>query len=80
MKAGWDLQVALYRDMLLRPTAGASPGTQGLNRDRIAIAYHTLNDGIVLRSGAAGRNGGSSRVEDLSEADKKALTAFLATL
>ncbi|MBC2834066.1 PD-(D/E)XK nuclease family protein [Paragemmobacter straminiformis] len=68
MKAGWDLQVALYRDMLRRPTAGASPETMGLDRDHVAIAYHTLNDGTVLRSGARGRNGGSSRVEDLSQA------------
>lgn len=68
MKAGWDLQVALYRDMLLRPTAEASPETRGLVRDQVAIAYHTLNDGTVLRSGAHPRNAATPRVEELREA------------
>lgn len=68
MKAGWDLQVALYRDMLLRPTAGTIAETQGLQREKVAVAYHMLNDGAVLRSGARDRDAGSPRVEDLSEA------------
>jgi hypothetical protein len=68
MQAGWDLQVALYRDMLLRPTADASPEVEGVGGKEVAVAYHTLNDGTVLRSGARARNGGSPRVEDLAGA------------
>lgn len=68
MQAGWDLQVALYRDMLLRPTADTSPELEGVGKQGVSVAYHTLNDGTVLRSGARARNNGSPRIEDLSGA------------
>lgn len=44
MELGWDLQVALYRAMLLRPTE-ASPLPDGAE---IMTAYHTTLDGVVL--------------------------------
>lgn len=77
MHAGWDLQVALYRDMLMRPTDDAAPELVSLAKNGVGVAYHTLNDGTVLRNGLRPRNGGSSRVEDLAGAIAESALALL---
>lgn len=53
MRAGWDLQAGLYHDMLARPTRREGDGLDTLIGRRISIAYHTMNDGVLLTSGLA---------------------------
>jgi RecB family exonuclease len=65
MQAGWDLQIALYRAMLLRPIRREGDGLDPVLGRTPAMAYHTLNDGSVLQNGLTPRNRGSSRVEEV---------------
>jgi RecB family exonuclease len=65
MLAGWDLQLALYRGMLLRPDF-KNQEVRALLSDEpdIAVAYHTMNDGAVLCHGlhASGQPTGNIEV------------------
>jgi RecB family exonuclease len=63
MRAGWDLQIGLYRAMLLRPIRVEGDGLDPVIRQNPATAYHTLNDGTLLHSGLHARTHGSPRVE-----------------
>jgi len=64
MAKGWDLQVALYRAMLERPSE-ESPLTRLVAEEaRVVTAYHMLRDGAVL-SDAGGAE--VPRVETASE-------------
>lgn len=64
MAKGWDLQVALYRAMLERPTEDTALTRLVTEGAQIVTAYHMLRDGTVL-SDAAGGN--VPRVETASE-------------
>jgi len=55
MTRGWDLQVALYRAMLERPTEETALTRLVAEGARIVTAYHMLRDGTVL-SDAQGRD------------------------
>lgn len=61
MRAGWDLQIGLYRAMLARPIRAEGDGLDLIAGQTPAIAYHLLNDGTVLVSGLDPAPGG--RVE-----------------
>ena len=61
MRAGWDLQIGLYRAMLARPIRAEGDGLDLVAGQSPAIAYHLLNDGTVLASGLDPAPGG--RVE-----------------
>jgi hypothetical protein len=58
MRAGWDLQIGLYRAMLARPIRAEGDGLDLVAGQRPAIAYHLLNDGTVLVSGLDATPGG----------------------
>lgn len=64
MAKGWDLQVALYRAMLERPTEDTALTRLVADGAQVVTAYHMLRDGTVL-SDAAGGN--VPRVETASE-------------
>ena len=49
MEAGWDLQVALYREMIENPKDSES--VSSASGGNVGIAYHLLRDGITLASG-----------------------------
>ena len=49
MEAGWDLQVALYREMIENPKDSES--FSSASGGNVGIAYHLLRDGITLASG-----------------------------
>lgn len=66
MTEGWDLQLSLYRMMLQRPADAASPKTRDIQSGLVGVAYHTLRDGTVLRSGVHGLNRTSPRVDEMS--------------
>lgn len=52
MEAEWDLQLALYRAMLLRPEMEESGVLEAIRTANIVgVAYHTLNDSAVLVHG-----------------------------
>lgn len=57
---GWDLQVELYRRMSVRVNEKSEPGVTDVAQTLAAwnkpaaVAYHTLNDGNLLTSGADG--------------------------
>ncbi|MCC5975612.1 MAG: PD-(D/E)XK nuclease family protein [Rubellimicrobium sp.] len=52
MEAGWDLQVALYRAMLLRPEPTGGVLDKALEAaPAIGVAYHLMNDQGVLTHG-----------------------------
>lgn len=52
LKAGWDLQLGLYRAMLLRPEKTGDVLQRALdNKPRIGVAYHLINDQGVLLEG-----------------------------
>jgi ATP-dependent helicase/nuclease subunit B len=61
MRAGWDLQVGLYRDMLARPEPGDGYEMDRLIGKTVGIAYHLMNDGGLLTSGIAVRPGGPAQ-------------------
>lgn len=52
LDAGWDLQLTLYRDMLSNPNA-QEEGLKStlMAAPSISVAYHLLNDGVVLGNG-----------------------------
>lgn len=50
MEAGWDLQAALYRDMIARPIRREGDGMDALIGRSVGIAYHLMNDGGLLTS------------------------------
>lgn len=58
MRAGWDLQIGLYRAMLSRPIRRAGDGLDRIAGQVPAIAYHLINDGSVLISGLGPGPGG----------------------
>jgi hypothetical protein len=64
MTKGWDLQVALYRAMLERPTEETALTQLVAGGAKIVTAYHMLRDGTVL-SDAQGGN--VPRVEKAGE-------------
>lgn len=66
MRAGWDLQIGLYRAMLLRPIRRAGDGLDAVVGHDPAMAYHALNDGTVLQNGLSRRSRASNRVEDVA--------------
>ncbi|WP_136684537.1 PD-(D/E)XK nuclease family protein [Falsirhodobacter xinxiangensis] len=68
MEAGWDLQLGLYRDMLMRPIRSEGDGLDALQGSTPGVAYHLLRDSGVLHHGLSPRQ---SRMEaignDISE-------------
>ncbi|WP_417208895.1 PD-(D/E)XK nuclease family protein [Antarctobacter sp.] len=54
MTKGWDLQVALYRAMLERPTEETALTRLVADGAQIVTAYHMLRDGTVLSDGQGG--------------------------
>lgn len=61
MEAGWDLQAALYRDMIARPIRREGDGMDALIGRSVGIAYHLMNDGGLLTSGLALPEGSPAR-------------------
>lgn len=52
MEAGWDLQLHLYRAMLMQPQEGTSERLiELLDGATPGVAYHLMNDGGVLQNG-----------------------------
>lgn len=52
MEAGWDLQLHLYRTMLMHPEDGTSERLiELLDGATPGVAYHLMNDGGVLQNG-----------------------------
>jgi hypothetical protein len=52
MEAGWDLQLGLYRDMLLKPDLKAGVLDDMLKlKPEIGVAYHLINDSGILVNG-----------------------------
>lgn len=52
LEAGWDLQLGLYRAMLMRPEKTGEVLETALSGDpRIGVAYHLINDQGVLLEG-----------------------------
>jgi len=76
MEAGWDLQVALYRDMIARPLRRDGDGMDPLIGREIGIAYHLMNDGGLLTSGLPQAEGSPAR--DMGDAVNSAAVAMLA--
>lgn len=61
MEAGWDLQAGLYRDMIARPIRREGHGMDALIGKSVGIAYHLMNDGGLLTSGATLPEGSQAR-------------------
>ncbi|WP_233827506.1 PD-(D/E)XK nuclease family protein [Cereibacter sphaeroides] len=70
MEARWDLQVGLYRDMLLRPIRNEGDGSEPLIGRTVGIGYHLMNDGGLLTSGLALGPGSTAR--DMGDAVNEA--------
>lgn len=70
MEAGWDLQAALYRDMIARPIRRDGDAMGNLIGRPIAIAYHLMNDGGLLISGLTLPEGSAAR--DMGDAINQA--------
>jgi len=52
MEVGWDLQLGLYRAMLLKPDVKASVLEEMLkSKPEIGVAYHLINDSGILVNG-----------------------------
>ncbi len=51
MKAGWDLQARLYRDMIESPAHDAGDDMKALIGKQVWPAYHQMNDSGLLTSG-----------------------------
>jgi len=64
MAKGWDLQVALYRAMLERPTEETALTQLVAEGAKVVTAYHMLRDGTVLSDADGGT---VPRVETASE-------------
>jgi hypothetical protein len=64
MAKGWDLQVALYRAMLERPTQQTALTRLVADGAEVITAYHMLRDGTVLPDA---QGGGVPRVEPAGE-------------
>ena len=54
MSKGWDLQVALYRAMLERPTEDTALTRLVAEGAQVVTAYHMLRDGTVLSDAQGG--------------------------
>lgn len=54
MAKGWDLQVALYRAMLERPTVDTALTRLVADGTQVVTAYHMLRDGTVLSDADGG--------------------------
>lgn len=52
MESGWDMQIALYRAMMVHPEGDATKMVK--IDDEPAIAYHLLRDGVTLANGILG--------------------------
>jgi len=80
MEAGWDLQLGLYRAMLLRPEATGAVLCEALRcSPRIGVAYHLINDQGVLLEGVNVPPGVATVMEgDISAAAIDGLTRALA--
>lgn len=76
MEKGWDLQAALYRDMIARPIRREGDGMDPLIGRDVAIAYHLMNDGGLLTSGLALAEGSPAR--DMGDAVNAAAVGRLA--
>jgi hypothetical protein len=76
MEKGWDLQAALYRDMIARPIRREGDGMDPLIGRGVAIAYHLMNDGGLLTSGLALAEGSPAR--DMGDAVNTAAVGRLA--
>lgn len=76
MEAGWDLQAALYRDMIARPIRREGDGMDPLIGRDVGIAYHLMNDGGFLTSGLALAEGSLAR--DMGDAVNAAAVERLA--
>lgn len=76
MEAGWDLQAALYRDMIARPIRREGDGMDPLIGRDVGIAYHLMNDGGLLTSGLALAEGSLAR--DMGDAVNAAAVERLA--
>jgi len=76
MEAGWDLQAALYREMLARPARRDGDGMDPLIGRQVGIAYHLMNDGGLLTSGLEPAEGSPAR--DMGDAINTAAVAMLA--
>ncbi len=67
MTKGWDLQVALYRAMLERPTEDTALTDLVRAGARPVTAYHTMLDGTVMvDAGGAGIAGAEAATSDIS--------------
>jgi RecB family exonuclease len=80
MEAGWDLQLGLYRAMLLRPEATGAVLCEALRcSPQIGVAYHLINDQGVLLEGVNVPPGVATVMEgDISAAAIDGLTRALA--
>ncbi len=80
MEAGWDLQVALYRAMLLRPEPTGAVLDEALKAaPAIGVAYHLMNDQGVLTHGIDLPEGIASVLEgEVSDQAEALLAARLA--
>lgn len=80
MEAGWDLQLGLYRAMLLRTEAAGAVLAEALKgAPRIGVAYHLINDQGVLLEGVAAPPGVVTVMEgEISAAAMDHLTRALA--
>lgn len=76
MAKGWDLQVALYRAMLERPTEDTALTRLVADGAQVVTAYHMLRDGTVLsdadggnvpRVEAAGDDASANAMEHLAD-------------
>lgn len=69
MQAGWDLQLGLYRAMLLRPDLKEGVLSEMLkSKPEIGVAYHLINDSGILVNGCAVAGEGFEVVDnDISE-------------
>ncbi|WP_295019744.1 PD-(D/E)XK nuclease family protein [Tabrizicola sp.] len=76
MEAGWDLQAALYRDMIARPIRREGDGMDALIGRSVGIAYHLMNDGGLLTSGLVLPEG--SPAQDMGDAINAAAVGRLA--
>jgi RecB family exonuclease len=82
MEAGWDLQLGLYRAMLMRPLAGEDdPLRVLLDGATPGVAYHLMNDSGILQNGLSFNLPGThieTLSNDISEAAIERLQGRLA--
>ena len=80
LEAGWDLQLGLYRAMLMRPERAGQVLEKALaDKPRIGVAYHLINDQGVLLEGLKPPDGVATEMTgDISGQAMDMLSARLA--